>query len=118
MKGKGYGLTGSLKGSYKGLPQTPVFTLEASLRSIENQIETYAVGATYQLGILDGKVDVSGLPIERYIANDLRGALDGTLAIHGPLDLSAKNFTNLDQKSIPPVKFEMRLSEESIGIFR
>ena len=110
VKGKGYGLTGSLTGSYKGLPQDPVLSLEASLRSIENQIETYAVSATYQLGVLDGKVEVSGLPIERYIAKDLRGVLDGTLAIHGPLELSAKNFANPDLKSIPAVKFEMRLS--------
>ena len=110
VRGKGYGLKGNLKGSYKDLAMPmPSISLEGILRSMDNSIDSYDVKATYAGGSLDAKVGIGGLPLERYIEKDVRGALEGTISMLGPLDLATLRFDSMDWKAIPPAKFDARL---------
>ncbi|HWR11623.1 MAG TPA: translocation/assembly module TamB domain-containing protein [Rectinemataceae bacterium] len=109
VTGKGYGLSGNLSASYDDLLKAPAISLKGTLRSTENAVESYDVGATYAAGILDAKIGVGGFPLERYIARDLKGSLEGTVSIVGPIDMASVKLDALDLKTIPPVKFDAKL---------
>jgi len=109
VSGKGYGLKGNLKASYKDLGTSPAISLEGILKSTDSSIDTYEIKATYAGGIIDAKVDIGGLPLERYFAKDVRGALEGTMTLQGPLDIATIRLDPMDWKAIPPAKFDARL---------
>jgi len=109
VSGKGYGLKGNLKASYKDLGTSPTISLEGLLKSTENGIDTYDVKASYTGGNIDAKIGIGGLPLERYFAKDLRGALEGTITMQGPLDLASIRLAPMDWSVIPPAKLDARL---------
>ncbi len=114
ISGEGYGLAGAVSLSYKSLLKDTSFSLAGTLMNAANAAETYSVNATYASGILDAKVGVAGLPIERYIAKaakkDFKGILEGTLSSQGKIDLSQTGSDAMDfVKRLPPVIFDAKL---------
>ena len=114
ISGEGYGLVGAASLAYKNLLKDPSFSLSGTLKNAVNAAETYSIGATYALGLLDAKVGVAGLPVERYIAyaakKDFKGVLEGTLSSQGKLDLANAGSDAMDfVKRLPPVTFDAKV---------
>jgi hypothetical protein len=114
LTGEGYGLTGAVSLAYKNLLKDPSISLSGTLKNAVNAAETYSVDATYASGLLDAKVGVAGLPVERYISyaakKDFKGVLEGTLSSQGKLDLANAGPDAMDfVKRLPPVTFDAKV---------
>ncbi len=109
VTGKDYGLSGYLNIGYKNLLTKPAIALDGSLRNSKNVVETYNVSATYVDGIVDAKIGIAGFPLERYVKKDIKGAIEGTISILGPLDQAALKLDQLDLKILPPAKLDVKL---------
>jgi hypothetical protein len=114
VKGEGYGLLGSLQGSYVLSGKEPAFALTGQFQSQESSLETYNFDLSYRESMLKSTVFLRGIPIERYVSGGLRGAVEAVLRMEGPFDLNALkpetfDFASMDWKGIPSIAFEARL---------
>ncbi|MCE1196492.1 translocation/assembly module TamB, partial [bacterium] len=110
LAGEGYDLVGEASLSYKDILKDTSFALKGTLKNAANAAETYSVNASYASGLLDARVGVAGLPIERYIKRDVRGVLEGTLSSQGKLDLTYAGSDAVDfVKRLPPVTFDAKV---------
>ncbi|MDP2816426.1 MAG: translocation/assembly module TamB domain-containing protein, partial [Rectinemataceae bacterium] len=107
----------SLKASYKDLLTGPEIFLDATMASIDNPAEAYSVNATYALGAIDARINLRGLPLERYlkasgsedVVKDLKGGLEGSISLQGPFDFASFKPDAMDWSILPQATFEARL---------
>ena len=114
VKGEGYGLAGTLQGSYARVGKEPSFALTGQFQSQDSSLETYSFDLAYENGTIRSAAFLRGIPVERYVTSDFRGAVEAALRMEGPFDLSslkleAFNIASMDWKNLPSISFEARL---------
>jgi len=64
----------------------------------------------YGEGIIDARIVMGGVPLERYFAKDVKGVVEGSLSILGSLDLKTLGAGKLDWAALPLAEFDVRLA--------